>query len=161
MKVRDLMTKDVVTLSPEMTIKQAMEIFAEKNIGGAPVVEDGKLVGILTQRDILHYLDLAYKAQGWILIPTPFDIIEIPKISSLPYERFSEIFEKLGNTKVEEVMQKKVYYVEPDDDIEDAIELLGKGKINRLPVVDKDKNVVGIITRGDIIRGLYNIKNKK
>ncbi len=161
MKVKDLMTKDVVTFRPDMTIKEAMEILAEKNIGGAPVVKDGKLVGILTQRDILHYLDMAYKAQGWLLIPTPFDIIEIPKISSLPYERFTEILEKLGNTRVEEVMQKKVYYVEPEDDVEDAIELLAKGKINRLPVVNKDKAVVGIITRGDIIRGLYNIKNNK
>lgn len=161
MKVKDLMTKNVITFSPDMTIKEAMEILVKNNIGGAPVVENGKLVGIITQRDILSYLDMAYKRQGWIFIPTPFDIIEIPRVTALPYEKFTEIYESLGKEKIGDIMQKKVYFVEPDDDIEDAIQLLGKGKINRLPVVDKDRKVVGIITRGDIVRGLAGYKENK
>lgn len=161
MKVKDLMTKNVITFSPDMTIKEAMEILVKNNIGGAPVVENGKLVGIITQRDILSYLDMAYKRQGWIFIPTPFDIIEIPRVTALPYEKFTEIYESLGKEKIGDIMQKKVYFVEPDDDIEDAIQLLGKGKINRLPVVDKDRKVVGIITRGDILRGLAAYKENK
>lgn len=161
MKVKDLMTKNVITFSPDMTIKEAMEILVKNNIGGAPVVENGKLVGIITQRDILSYLDMAYKRQGWIFIPTPFDIIEIPRVTALPYEKFTEIYESLGKEKIGDIMQKKVYFVEPDDDIEDAIQLLGKGKINRLPVVDKDRKVVGIITRGDILRGLAGYKENK
>jgi len=161
MKVKDLMTKNVITFSPDMTIKEAMEILVKNNIGGAPVVENGKLVGIITQRDILSYLDMAYKRQGWIFIPTPFDIIEIPRVTALPYEKFTEIYESLGKEKIGDIMQKKVYFVEPDDDIEDAIQLLGKGKINRLPVVDKDREVVGIITRGDILRGLAGYKENK
>lgn len=161
MKVKDLMTKNVITFTPDMSIKDAMEILVKNNIGGAPVVENHKLVGIVTQRDILNYLDIAYKRQGWIFIPTPFDIIEIPRITALPYEKFTEIYESLGKEKIGDIMQKKIYFVEPDDDIEDAIQLLGKGKINRLPVVDKDMNVVGIITRGDILRGLANLKSEK
>jgi len=161
MKVKDLMTKNVITFDPNMTIKEAMEILVKNNIGGAPVVDNGKLVGIITQRDILSYLDMAYKRQGWIFIPTPFDIIEIPRVTALPYEKFTEIYESLGKEKIGDIMQKRVYFVEPDDDIEDAIQLLGKGKINRLPVVDKDRNVVGIITRGDILRGLANISSNK
>jgi len=161
MKVKDLMTKNVITFDPNMTIKEAMEILVKNNIGGAPVVDNGKLVGIITQRDILSYLDMAYKRQGWIFIPTPFDIIEIPRVTALPYEKFTEIYESLGKEKIGDIMQKRVYFVEPDDDIEDAIQLLGKGKINRLPVVDKDRNVVGIITRGDILRGLANLSSNK
>jgi len=161
MKVKDLMTKNVITFNPNMTIKEAMEILVKNNIGGAPVVDNGKLVGIITQRDILSYLDMAYKRQGWIFIPTPFDIIEIPRVTALPYEKFTEIYESLGKEKIGDIMQKRVYFVEPDDDIEDAIQLLGKGKINRLPVVDKDRNVVGIITRGDILRGLANLSSNK
>ncbi|MGC8565006.1 MAG: HPP family protein [Thermoplasmata archaeon] len=161
MKVKDLMTKNVITFNPNMTIKEAMEILVKNNIGGAPVVDNGKLVGIITQRDILSYLDMAYKRQGWIFIPTPFDIIEIPRVTALPYEKFTEIYESLGKEKIGDIMQKRVYFVEPDDDIEEAIQLLGKGKINRLPVVDKDRNVVGIITRGDILRGLANLNSNK
>ncbi|MDP8011467.1 MAG: HPP family protein [Thermoplasmata archaeon] len=161
MKVKDLMTKNVITFTPEMTIKEAMEILVKNNIGGAPVVENGKLVGIITQRDILSFLDMAYKRQGWIFIPTPFDIIEIPRLTALPYEKFTEIYESLGQEKIGNIMQKKVYFVEPDDDIEDAIQLLGKGKINRLPVVDQNRSVVGIITRGDILRGLSNLEKGK
>lgn len=161
MKVKDLMTKNVITFNPNMTIKEAMEILVKNNIGGAPVVDNGKLVGIITQRDILSYLDMAYKRQGWIFIPTPFDIIEIPRVTALPYEKFTEIYESLGKEKIGDIMQKRVYFVEPDDDIEEAIQLLGKGKINRLPVVDKDRNVVGIITRGDILRGLANLNPNK
>ncbi|MGC8598611.1 MAG: HPP family protein [Thermoplasmata archaeon] len=161
MKVGEVMTKNVITLRPDMTVKEAMEILVKNNIGGAPVTVNGKLVGIVTQRDLLSYLDMAYKRQGWIFIPTPFDIIEVPRLTALPYEKFTEIYEKFGQEKIENVMQKKVYFVEPDDDIEDAIQLLGKAKVNRLPVVDKDKNVVGIITRGDILRALAGYKEKK
>ena len=139
MKVKDLMTKNVITFTPDLTIKEAMEILIKNNIGGAPVVQNGKLVGIITQRDILCFLDMAYKRQGWIFIPTPFDIIEIPRLTALPYEKFTEIYESLGKEKIGNIMQKKVYFVEPDDDIEDAIQLLGKGKINRLPVIDKNR----------------------
>lgn len=158
MKVKDVMTKNVITFTPDMTVKDAMEILVKNNIGGAPVTVNGKLVGIVTQRDLLSYLDMAYKRQGWIFIPTPFDIIEVPRLTALPYEKFTEIYEKFGQEKIENVMQKKVYFVEPDDDIEDAIQLLGKAKVNRLPVVDKEKNVVGIITRGDILRALASYK---
>ncbi len=160
MKVKDVMTKNVITLSPDMTIKEAMEIFVKNHIGGAPVTVNGKLVGILTQRDILSYLDMAYKRQGWIFVPTPFDIIEIPRVTALPYEKFNEIYQSMGKEKVSEVMQKKVYVVKPDDSIEDAIQLLGKGKVNRLPVVDENNNVVGIITRGDILRALQSLKDQ-
>lgn len=156
MKVEEIMTKKVITLNPEMEIKDALKILTENNIAGAPVVVGSKIVGIVTMRDILRYLDSEYKKQGWVLVPTPFEIIEIPRAQELPYEKISEIYTRIGGIKVSEIMQKKLYTIGPQDSIEDAISLLVKWKINRLPVLDKDGNLIGIVTRSDLLKAFLN-----
>ncbi|MGC8497781.1 MAG: HPP family protein, partial [Thermoplasmata archaeon] len=97
-------------------------------------------------------LDSEYKRQGWVLVPTPFEIIEIPRAQELPYEKITEIYDRIGGIKVSDIMQKKIYTIGPEDTIEDAVQLLIRWKINRLPVIDKNGDLVGIVTRSDLLK---------
>ena len=110
--------QDPVVLSPKSTIKEAKAYMERYNISGLPVVKSGKIVGILTKRDI--------------------------------------IFEEDENKKVEKVMIKDVITASEDTDIDRALEILKKHRIEKLPIVDKQGRLKGLITIKDIIkRKLY------
>jgi len=90
MLVKDVMVKEVVTLKPEDTIREASKKFAENNISGAPVVNNEKnVVGILSEADILKMLEVRYTRGGVVFLPTPFDLIEIPFMEAV---REAEIY---------------------------------------------------------------------
>ena len=76
MKVKDVMNPDVVFCKPETTVREAAKILKESNISGAPVLEDGKLVGIVSEAELLELLVIPEK--GYLWLPSPFEIIEVP-----------------------------------------------------------------------------------
>ncbi len=126
------MQKDPVTMAPSTSLFEAQERMRGRNIHQIPVVsEDGRLVGILSDRDI----------RGAVL-PVGF----IPGFTAEEAEKF------LKGTPVEKVMTRKVITATLTDTLEDAIELLHTFKINALPVVDGEGKVVGIITRTDVLQ---------
>ena len=138
MNIEDVMNKNVITLKPEMTIREAYEVFVKNNISGAPVVgSNGKLIGILTVKDILKIIKVRMENIGVYVLPTPFDFMDTPPIE-IPLE-YQETYRNISNIKVEEVMERKVHYVRPDMNIYNALDILVKKDISRLPVVDKDK----------------------
>lgn len=158
MLVKDAMTKYVITLSPEETIRDASEKFAMKNISGAPVVdESGKVVGILSEADILHMLGTYYTQNNVVFLPTPFDLIEIPFRQVITFTEAKVALEDISKKKVKEIMKKNVITVTSDAPVEYAAELMIEKKVNRLPVIEKEK-LFGIITRGDIIKVLAERK---
>ncbi len=153
MKVKDAMNKNVITLSPNLTIKEAYETFVKNNISGAPVVDSqGKLLGILTIKDILKVIKNRMEDIGIFIYPTPFDFMETLPIE-IPEENRST-FESIANIKVGEIMERKVHYINPNADIYEALELLIKKDVSRLPVVDENKRVVGIVTRSDLLKAI-------
>jgi len=159
MKVGEIMTREVISLKPDMTLKEAAEIFAKNNINGAPVVdENNKLLGILTIKDILKLIKSRMESIGIYVFPTPFDFMDILPVE-VPVEHRDAIKE-IGKIKVEEVMERRVHYVNEDTDVYDALNLLVKKEISRLPVVDEKKRVVGIVTRSDILRSLAMQSNE-
>ena len=131
MKVKDAMTKDVVTISPDDTLDVVIDVFSGKDISGAPVVKDGRMVGVLSESDILRRVGLR-------------DLVSL-KISD---EKLKEI----QNLRVSDVMSRTIYYAREDDDISIAIKMMNEKDINRLPVTDGKNNLVGILTRGDVMR---------
>jgi CBS domain-containing protein len=117
MIVRDVMNKNVMVAEPEITVKEAAGIMSQHHIGSLVVVKSKKIVGIITERDILVAV-----ARG----------------------KDAEL------TTVEEIMSKDVVTIAPDKTVEEAVNLMIKHKIKKLPVVDADE-LVGIITASDII----------
>ncbi len=130
MRVGEKMTKEVITISPKEGVTVAKHILDEKGIRHLPVVSDGKLVGIITDRDIRRNL------------PSPATSLEI-----------HEIFYLLEKLQVQSVMTRDVISVTPETSVEDAANLLLAHKIGGLPVLDGER-LVGIITEGDVLRAL-------
>ncbi|MBU4256123.1 MAG: CBS domain-containing protein [Thermoplasmatales archaeon] len=162
MRVKDVMIKDVITLKPEDTVRQASKKFAENNISGAPVINNEKnVVGILSEADILKMLEARYTRGDVVFLPTPFDLIEIPFMEAVReaevYKGTKDMVKDIGNALVSDVMKRHAVTIKSDRSIEDAAGLMVSKKVNRLPVVENNE-LVGIITRGDIIKAL-TVKN--
>ena len=153
MLVKDVMTKDVVTLNAFMSIRDAVEVLARRGISGAPVVDNtGKLMGVMTESDILKAVEDAADEVRMVFpsLHTTGVMFELTKGE----KEILDAFEEAGNTVVMDVMSKNVVTGSPDTTLNEAASLLVEHRINRLPVVDEDGHVVGIITRGDIVRAL-------
>ncbi|MEW6069376.1 MAG: CBS domain-containing protein [Candidatus Thermoplasmatota archaeon] len=154
MLIKDVMTKDVITLASEENIREASEKLASKNISGAPVIDkNNKVIGILSEADILRVLKIRYTAPNIVFLPTPFDLIEIPFRQAITFAEAKLGLEDISKKKVSEVMTRNPIVISGEETIERAAEIMVERKVNRLPVVENDK-LIGIITRGDIIRAL-------
>ncbi|MDO5853388.1 MAG: CBS domain-containing protein [Thermoplasmata archaeon] len=157
LKVRDLMTTQVVTLKPDETVKKAVIKFALDNISGAPVVDNrNHLLGILSENDILNLI-MNYQT-GLDREKTDTEMLSYSMDSSSePDEKLRRISEEISNKLVSEVMTRTVLTSTPDASIMEVLRSMIEMKVNRLPVVEKGV-LVGIITRGDIIFALYKRK---
>jgi acetoin utilization protein AcuB len=131
MKVVDVMTRNPVVLTPAETVRQANELMTENNFRQLPVVEGAALLGIVTDRDIRSFL-------GSSLLLDP------------------GTSEKALNTPIRELMTSEPLTLSPDDELQEAIELLIDEKIGGIPVVDGAEGLVGIVTYVDVLRCFLN-----
>jgi CBS domain-containing protein len=146
LKVKDIMTRKIITVSPETEVVNAAKILLEKGINGLPVIDaSGKLVGVLTQSDLVAQ-------QKSIPIPTVFTLLE----SYIPLtlvHRIDKEVEKIAALKVEQAMTPNPVTVGPETDIEDVAKLMVDKKFHTLPVMEGDK-VVGIVGKEDVLKTL-------
>jgi len=153
MKVIEVMNPNVITVTPDTTVRECIKLLRENSISGVPVVTDSDLVGIVTENDILSLLEIPEHTGYWL--PSPLEIIEVPVREIIErLELRDSMSEDVGEWKMDRVMTKPVHTISADADIETATEHMIRHKINRLPVVDKDGKLIGIVTRGDIIKGI-------
>jgi CBS domain-containing protein len=151
LKVREVMTKTVTTVTPDTLVKDAAAILALRNISGVPVVDGGKIVGIFSEADVLKSIKTTKKDMR--LIYPSISSLGIAFQEEVTQREIIEAYEEIGQKPVKEVMSTRVVTVAPDIPINEVIVQMVQKSINRLPVVDKNV-LVGIITRGDVIRGL-------
>ncbi len=153
MKVEEVMTREVITCTPADPIEKIVKLMSEKDVSGVPVLDGGRLAGIVTEGDILKVL-AGPSESGTLWLPSPLEVwLEIPIKDVLQLRRMQKAAKDVGETPVKDVMTKDVITIEPGTDIEDAAAAMVRYKINRLPVVEKGK-LVGIVARNDIIDGL-------
>ena len=137
MKVKELMTKKVITLAPEDQVDKVFFLFNFENIRHVPVVTNKKeLVGIVSDRDLKKVLG------------TPKRQLERPDGTKFT----------LSTRKVRTIMRRQPYSIEPEANAADAAAIMAKRKIGALPVVAKGK-LVGIITSTDILRAFVKLCN--
>jgi CBS domain-containing protein len=143
--VSEVMTRDPILVQPQTSLEEAIKILAEKRIGGLPVVdESGKLLGVISEGDLM-WQEAELKPPAYIMLLDSVIYLENPG----RYQR--ELHKALGQT-VGEVMSDHVLTIKPEKSVKDAARLLNEKRIDRLPVIDDNGHVVGIITRGDIVR---------
>ena len=152
--VEDAMQEDVVKFKDVDTIAYVTEVLRGKNISGAPIVdEDNKVIGIVSEGDIMKLIEV-HSPNLNLLLPAPFDLIELPVRMRVGLDEIAEDVGKAASVLVGEIMTKHVVSIKKDASISDAAALMDSKKVNRLPVVDENKKLLGIITRGDIIGAL-------
>ena len=126
------MTKNVITITSDTYVLDAERIMDQNRVGRLPVVDDGKLVGIVTRNDVL-------KASPTSTTPT----------------NQRHLFYLMSKLTVKEIMKTKILKISPDTPIEKAIAIAQKNKVGSLPVVEEDK-VVGILTTNDVFYKILN-----
>jgi CBS domain-containing protein len=139
MRVKDLMTKDVLTVRPSMPLKEAAAMLAEHRISGLPVIDDERRVlGVLSEGDIL------YKETGAKDKPGLIDrLLSVPPVG---------LDLKLAAKTVGEAMSAPALTVGPRRPVTEAASLMIDERVNRLPVIDDEERLIGIITRADLVR---------
>lgn len=150
------MTRDVLTLSPEMTLERAAEQLVQRGVSGAPVVDErGRLVGILSESDILRQLKrIAEETLGKRYLTSRVHSLDLLAfLGEREHAAVEEVYRQLRASKVSEIMTTHVHGVAPTDTLETVAATMIDHDVNRLPVLDAGK-VVGIITRADLARVL-------
>jgi CBS-domain-containing membrane protein len=144
---QDIMTTDVITLTPEMDFITAAKILLDKRMNGAPVVnEKGQLVGILCQSDLIAQ-------QKRIPVPTLLTVLD-SFIQLNSAKQIEKKVRKIVALTVEEAMTPDPVTVQPDTHIETIAALMVDSNLHSLPVLDKGK-IVGIIGKEDVLRTLF------
>ena len=116
-KLKDLMSRDVKVISPDMSIREAAKQMRDGDFGMLPVGENDRMIGTISDRDIA----IRAVAEG-----------------------------KGADTKVRDVMSDGIAWAYEDDSVEEAVKIMSERQVRRLPVVDRDKRLVGIVALGDL-----------
>ena len=146
--VRDVMANDVLTFAPEDNVMDAMRTMLVRDVDGAPVVNaDGDVVGLLTTADLIV-------EEARVHLPTVITLlgayIELPSSK----KKFDHDVEKALGSTVGEVMSDAAPTLGPDDTVEYAATIMHEQGADRLPVIDDNGSLVGIVARGDIVRAI-------
>ena len=147
LSVRDVMQQDVVTISPNASLAKLHTTLLDAKVGGLPVVDSGRIIGIACRSDIVRCLKKERdKAMKRIGLPAEFhltidDALDLGDV----------IGERLVQLRVEHVMNKDVQTVQPQDSIQHAARMMKSHHIHRLPVVE-GTDLVGIIASHDIVQ---------
>lgn len=153
---RELMTTDVETVSPDDEIGDVLTRLARVQFNGFPVTDDGRVVGIVTQHDLVHLFQPSDRTL-WIPIGFPPFLESLEYGFDLSWDELDAGIDLVRNAgkPVRTVMTENVVTVTPEDDIDDILDLLADAEsdINRLPVIE-DGQLVGIIARQDVLRAL-------
>lgn len=156
MRVRDVMTTPLKTIEPDVSLAELERFLVEEGLGGVPVVDQGRLCGVITRSDIVKQISV-----GRALAETAFDYYRdftgiggpVPG-EELPDEAAREalnVAERLENERVRDAMVEHVISVPPDSSIAEAARQMVEHAVHRVLVVD-DGNPVGIVTTLDLAR---------
>lgn len=138
LKVKDLMTPDVLTLAPNTSVREAAELLATEHVSGAPVVRLGKIIGMVSSRDLLEFI---------AALPADPDAVSGGLEHGI-----------LDDHTVEEAMTRgPLTTIEPEAPASKAAELMHGEHIHRLPVVDAGR-IVGIISTTDLVKAVAQRK---
>src|SRR3954469_17416933 len=133
LRLRDIMTTELATLTPEMTLTDAVAVLADNHVGGAPVTRGDKVVGLFSASDLLTYLT---------------DLEAEPPSDSLRRRRTS-----LDEVTVSELMTREIKSLSPDCSVEQAAGFMQGNQIHRVLVMEEN-HLVGIVTLTDVAKAV-------
>ncbi|MFA5500922.1 MAG: CBS domain-containing protein [Candidatus Omnitrophota bacterium] len=142
MLIREIMAKNVITVSPDTSLREAGKILKEKRISGIPVIErDGRLVGVITITDILKIIKEIYQWQQIEKSSTGLKISDLIETQSL-------------NKKVGDVMTKSVFTLEAGRDVNELMRLVFTKNIHTIPITENG-SLVGVVGKHDLVGSCF------
>ena len=146
MRAMDVMTTAVVTVSPDSTVQDLAKLISERGISGVPVVENGRLVGIVSEGDLLHRAETGTERRTarrrWRWFDTPLE-------EARDYIRAHA-------RAVRDIMTREVISVDESTDLAEVATLMETRRVKRVPVL-RDGMLVGILSRANLVRALAAI----
>lgn len=147
-QAKDIMTTNVKVAKQTDTIYDIAKLLIQEKIGGLPVVDDNdRVVGIISETDII-------KKEKHIESPEFITFLQ-GVIYLEDFKKMENDIKDIAAVQVKDLMSKEVVKVYEDDTFDDIANIMIKQSINRVPVVDKDNKIKGIICRYDIIKSMY------
>jgi len=148
MLAKDFMTKDVIVVRETDTIEEVAKILIEKKISGVPVVDaQNKIIGVISEADLVFQ-------QKKIVPPVFFGVFD--SFFHTGKENFQEELKKISAYNVKNLMTKeRLILAKPETELSALAELMIENKINRIPIINEHREVVGIVTRHDIVRASW------
>ncbi len=157
LRVRDLMTTQVITVKPTDTVRQAVIKMAVDNVTGAPVVDNrNHVVGVISQNDVLK---LIVKVQNKLIHDNdgPHFLLSVPMDGENPDEAITAANKEISEMKVADIMTRSVLYTTADAEIIEALQSMMNLGVNRLPVLEQGV-LIGTVSRSDVIFFIYKKK---
>ena len=145
MNVKEIMTTKVNTLSPEMNAREALDLLIKLQISGLPVVDEHKkLIGMFTEKGVLRTLLPGY----------------IDKVGSFTYQENPKMIKQkvdaLQAMKVKDIMRLEVVTVDEETALSEVARIMLTQKIRRIPILNKDKQIIGIVAREDVVKAFFS-----
>lgn len=145
MRVKEIMTKDVITVEADMNVRKLAELFIKKDISGAPVVDkDDKLLGLVLEESLI-FQDKKVHLPTFIHLSLGF--------LTLGANKFEEEMKRIVGNKVSDIMDTDVVALSPDTEVEEVATMIVEEGIHYFPVVEKGK-LKGVVTKKDIVRAI-------
>lgn len=143
MKVSEVMTRDVATVRPDTPVNEVARVMASRGVSGVPVLDDGAVVGIVSELDLI--------VRNTRLEPPAFFALLDGRIPLETPGHYRKRLQHMLGTQARDVMTREVVTVAPDEELEALAQLMMLRRVNPVPVVENGR-LVGIVSRSDIIR---------
>lgn len=145
MKVKEIMTKDVVYVTPDTSIASVAKVLFENRFHGVPVIEAEKIIGIITEDDFFT------KDSRNLFLPSYINFLQETHIADALTNEKQEKLRKLMDSKARDIMSENCVTILESMDVRDLLNFFRETRFTTLPVVDEKDNLVGIVTLADIL----------
>ena len=146
MKVSEIMTKEVISARPKDKVVDVAELLYQKGLNGLPVVENGKVLGMITEADLISH------GKNSLHIPSLIKLFQEFKLKKNIYSKENNDFKFILEATAESIMNPDYVFVVPETGTTELIKLFQEKHVNPIPVIDEKRNLAGIVSLSDIIK---------
>lgn len=146
MQAQDLMTKKVVSVTPDTLVSEVADLLHKYHYSGVPVInEEGRVLGTISERDFIT-------ADSNLYLPTYIQMLSNVDFVQGAGKKLPHVVEQVVNAKAKDIMNQSIPFARQDTSIEELARMFAEQRVNPIPVTDSTNKLIGIISRSDLIK---------